>query len=229
MSRQTNDYVLLTDINPRSSLSETYRTLRTNTHYADAERPPRKICVASSIHREGRTITAANLAISYALEGKKTLLVDADLRNPSLHKVFGISNASGLTQYLRSAGKTETYIVPTYVERLSLLPAGPAPKNPSELLASDRMGDLMNDSLAEYEIVIFDTPPVLLVTDAQVVAARSDGVLFVIGAGKVKRDSAAQAKQLLEHVHASILGVVFNGKKKASTELLYRKYRALAE
>ncbi|WP_372638162.1 CpsD/CapB family tyrosine-protein kinase [Cohnella sp.] len=229
MLRQTNEYALLTDMNPKASISEAYRTLRTNTHFANAERAPRTICVASAVQGEGRTITAANLAVSYALEGKKTLLVDADLRNPVLHKVFEATNDAGLTQYLRSSAPMQSFVLPTYVEKLSLLPSGPIPKNPSELLSSEKLGGLVRDSLEEFEVVIFDTPPVLLVTDAQIVAARCDGVLLVVGSGKVKRDSAVKAKQLLEHVQASLLGVVLNGKKKASTELMHKRYKAMAE
>ncbi|QMV43223.1 CpsD/CapB family tyrosine-protein kinase [Cohnella cholangitidis] len=229
MSRQTNDFALLTEISPKSSLSETYRTLRTNTHYSDTDGSPRTICVASCVQGEGRTITAANLAITYAQEGKKTLLVDADLRNPVLHKVFGTNNGSGLTQYLRTANPLQSFVVSTYIDHLFLLPSGPTPKNPSELLSSARMDELMNGLFEEYEVIIFDTPPVLLVTDAQIVAAKSDGVLLVIGAGKVKRDAAVKAKKLLEHVQANILGVVFNGKKTPSTELMYKRYKAAAE
>jgi capsular exopolysaccharide synthesis family protein len=229
MSRQTNDYALLTEINLKSSLSEAYRTLRTNTHYSNHDRPPRTICVASCIQGEGRTLTAANLAITYAQEGKKTLLVDADLRNPVIHKLFGTSNGTGLSQLLRTSNPIESYVVSTYIDNLFILPSGPKPTNPSELLSSERMDDLMKDTVDLYEVIIFDTPPVLLVTDAQIIAAKSDGVLFVVGAGKVKQEATIMAKKLLEHVKANILGIVLNGKKLTSSEHMHRRYQNMAE
>lgn len=228
-SRQNNEYALLTEISPRSPLSETYRALRTNTQYSNAGSQPRTICVTSSIPAEGKTISAANLAITYAQEGKKTLLIDADLRNPVLHKVFGTSNSAGLSQLLLQSNPIDAFITPTYIENLYLLPSGHPPKNPAELLSSERMDELLKIVLEEYHIIIIDTAPVLLVTDAQIMAAKCDGVLFVIGAGKVKHDEAIKAKGLLEHVQANILGVVLNGKKKVSGERMYKRHVSSAE
>jgi capsular exopolysaccharide synthesis family protein len=230
MSRQINEYALLTDINSKSSLPEAYRALRTNTQYAmaDSAAATRKICVTSCIQAEGKTITAANLAITYAQEGKKTLIIDADLRNPVMQRVFGTSNGTGLSQLLLHGSPLQTSIIPTYIENLYLLPAGPIPKNPAELLSSDKMDAMLASAMLEYDTIIIDTPPVLLFTDAQIVAAKSDGVLMVVGAGKVKREAAMKAKGLLEHVQARILGVVLNGKKKTSGDRMYKRFNAAA-
>lgn len=211
MSQPTANIPLVTDKNPAPPVSESFRSLRTNTHFAMKGTGAKLIAVTSSQQGEGRSTTAANLAAAYALEGKRTLLIDADMRRPVQHEAFGVSNRLGLAQLLADSDAIVTYTIPTKVDLLTLLPSGPIPANPSELLAAKRMDDLMLAAKEAYDMVILDTPPVLEVTDAQIVAAKSDGILLVVGSGRVKRDAAVKAKGLLEHVNANILGVVLNG------------------
>lgn len=225
MSRRTNNVTLITEISASSPLSEAYRALRTNSHYAMADLGAKSLCVTSCMQGEGKTTMAANLAVVFAQEGRKTLLIDADMRKPVLHKVFGTANRSGLAQMLLSQGNIETLAVPTKIEHLHLLPSGPVPGNPAELLASERMDELLRQALERYDRIVVDTPPVLVVTDAQIIAAKCQSVLLVVGVGKVKRTALVKAKQLLEHVKARILGVVLNGEKKSSDNTIYARYK----
>ena len=207
-----------------SQISESFRTLRTNTQFTTASEALRVIAVTSCQAGEGKTTTVSNLAVAYAQEGKRTLLIDADLRKPSLHRVFSHSNRLGLSNLLARQTELAQVVTDTHIEHLSLIPAGPVPPNPAELLGSKGMDELLTAVRGEYEVILIDTPPVLAVTDAQVVAAKSDGVLLVIRAGMVKKNMALKAKSRLEHVHARMLGVVLNGKKKSNADYSYYEY-----
>lgn len=225
MSRQTNETILITEINPMSTVSEAYRALRTNTHFASIDKPAKILCVTSCQEGEGKTTTCANLAITYAQEGKRILLVDADLRRSNLHQVFGASNRRGLTHFLLNKQSLQDVAISTHVENLWLLPSGPIPPNPAELLSSNKMDLLLQEAADQFDVIIIDTPPVLLVTDAQIVAAKCEGVLLVVRSGKIKGRSLMKAKSKLEHVKARIMGVVLNGKKNTS---LHTQYYGLA-
>lgn len=139
------------------------------------------------------------------------MLIDANLRNPVLHSVFGISNRTGLAQVLAEGAPVEACTTPSGIDRLTLLTSGPSPYNPSELLASRRMDELLEDARRKYEAVIIDTPSLLEVTDSQLIASKCDGILLVIRAGRVKQSAAVKAKELLMHVKANVLGFVLNG------------------
>ncbi len=224
MSRQTNETMLITEINPMSAISEAYRELRTNTHFAAVDKPAKILCVTSCQEGEGKTMTCANLAITYAQEGKRTLLIDADLRKSNLHEVFLVTNRLGLTHYLVHKQSLEQVTIDTHIDNLWLLPAGPIPPNPAELLSSNRMDALLQEVADQYDIIIIDTPPILIVTDAQIVAAKSEGVLIVIRSGRITRNALLRAKGKLEHVKARIMGVVINGKKKSSNASRHYAY-----
>ena len=210
MPRQTNKIPVITMTIPGVSVSEAYRSLRTNAQYSLSGKDTSIIAVTSSIRNEGKSTTAFNLATAYAQEGRKTLLIDADLRNPVLHSVFGIANRTGLTQVLAEGTPVEACTVPSGIERLTLLTSGPTPFNPSELLASSRMEKLLEESRRNYDAVIIDSPSLLEVTDAQLIASKCDGIVFVIRAGKVKKSAAVKSKELLTHVKANVLGFVLN-------------------
>lgn len=203
---------MLTD--PRSPAAEAYRALRVNIQFASPDKPLRTILATSTSPEDGKSTTLANLAIALAEAGAATLLVDCDLRRPSLHTLFGVANEQGLTSLILAgaAGVAPTLaalpIVPTAVENLHLLPSGPIPPNPAEVLASRRMSDLLVLLAERATYVLIDSPPVIAVADAAVLAPRVDGVLLVVRAGKTRRDLAVKARKMLEQVQARLLGVV---------------------
>ncbi len=192
--------------------SEAYRTLRTNIQFSSVDKPIRTLLVTSSSPGEGKSMTTANLAVVLAQTSQKVIVVDTDLRRPVLHKVFGVPNNTGLTTALL-AGEAWTageHLQPTEIENLMLLPSGPIPPNPSELLGSHRMGHLIQALANEADIVIFDSPPVLAVTDATVMARQVDGVLVVADAGRTKEGALASAANELQKTGANVLGVALN-------------------
>jgi len=201
--------VTLTD--PRSSVAEAFRTLRTNLEFFSLDNPVRTLVVTSAGPGEGKSTTLANLAITTAQTEKKVYLVDCDLRRPVLHQLFGMSNEIGLTNMIRDdALRSNPPLQETQVPGLWLLPSGPLPPNPSELLGSKRMEEIISRLKDEADLVLFDTPPSMLVTDAAVLASKVDGVLLVFSAGHTKRDHAQKAKALMEKVNARLVGVVLN-------------------
>ncbi|OBZ13627.1 MULTISPECIES: CpsD/CapB family tyrosine-protein kinase [Bacillales] len=210
MSRLIPKWNLITELNPKSPISEGYRMLRTNIEFSTINQKLQIIMVTSSKPSEGKSTTCANMAVAFAQANKKVLLIDADLRKPSQHHIFGKSNRSGLTTALFNQLKLEDIIQFTGTENLSIIQAGPTPPNPSELLSSDQMADLLKKARERYDVIIIDTPPIMSVTDAQIVATQSDGVVLVVDSGKVKKDVALKAKASLEHVKARLIGVVLN-------------------
>ena len=195
---------------PKSPISEAYRILRTNLQFLNPDAPLKTILVTSSGPSEGKTTTAANLAITMAQVGSRTLIVDADLRRPMVNGVFGIPQEPGLTELLVKGGDLQKAMVSTDIENLFILPAGTIPPNPSELLSSQKMKRLIQEMKNCCDLVILDCPPVITVTDAAVLAAEADCVVLVIHSGKTDREAARRAKGLLTNVKAKIAGTVLN-------------------
>ena len=204
---------LITISNPRSPIAEAYRTLRTNIQFSSLDRPLRTLLVTGTTPEEGKSTTLANLAVIFAQAGHRVVLVDADLRRPSLHKLFGLPNSIGLTSLFIAEAPDALPLQETGVPNLALLPSGPQPPNPSELLGSQRMEKVIAALREAADYVLFDCPPIIAVTDAAVLGRKVDGVLLVVSAGKTKRDHAARAKLLLEKVNANVLGVVLTNAK----------------
>lgn len=191
--------------------AEAYRTLRTNLQFSSLDRPLHSLVVTSAVATEGKTTTAANLAIVMAQAGKRVILVDGDLRRPAAHKLFGLPNGAGLTTALVEGPEAlNGYLQETEVENLRLLTAGPVPPNPQELLGSQRMQDLLHRLEQDADIVLLDTPPTLVVADANVLAARADGVLMIVNANRTRRAAVQQAVDGLRQVGANLLGGVLN-------------------
>lgn len=213
MSAEAQQLVTIT--NPLSPISEAYRALRTNIQFASFEKPARAIVVTSTGPDEGKTTTLANLAITFSQAGNKVILVDTDLRRPSLHRLFGLANDFGLTSVFidGAAQEVSPRLQETSVPNLRVLTSGPLPPNPSELLASQKMRSLVDWLRSQADYVLFDCPPILAVTDAAVLGHQVDGVLLVCSAHRTKRDQALKAKSLLQKVNANILGVVLNNVK----------------
>jgi len=199
-------------VDPTSPAAEAYRQLRTNIQFSSLDRPLRTLLVTSSGPDEGKSTTLANLAVTMANTGTKVLLVDCDLRRPSLHEIFCVGNEQGLTTMILGS-TSDLPAAESGVPNLRVLPSGPLPPNPSELLASQRMAEVLELLKGQADVILFDSPPVVAVTDAAVLAQRVDGVLLVLRAGKTRREMAQRAKAVLEKVNANLLGVVLNNVK----------------
>ncbi|WJH32288.1 CpsD/CapB family tyrosine-protein kinase [Paenibacillus sp. CC-CFT747] len=198
---------------PASITSEAYRSLRFNLDRS-LEQGLKSIVVTSPGRKEGRTTTAVNLAAAYAQLGRKVVLVDADLRHPSLHAVFGQTGRKGLADFLSRPCEVSDIVIESPVENLSVVYAGAPPLHPTELLASGRMKELLAELGKNYDLIIADTSSVLPSTDSRVVAAQCDGVLLVIEFGKVKRSAAKRIASELEHAKVNLLGIVWNKIRK---------------
>jgi len=214
---------LVTLTMPRAPVSEAYRTLRTNLEFSSLDKPLKTIVVTSPGSDEGKSTTLANLAVTLAQAEKTVILVDCDLRRPSQHEIFGLTNEVGLTTMMvdEQAMKAPP-LQDTALPNLSVLTTGPLPPNPSELVGSHRMGEIIAGLSQSADVVLFDAPPVIAVTDAAVLASRVDGVLLVIKAGGTKRDHAQKAKALLDKVSAHLVGAVLNNVKMDTS--YYRYY-----
>lgn len=199
------DLVTLTA--PRSAAAEAYRTLRTNVQLSSIDKPVRALLVTSASADEGKSTTLANLAVAFAQAGLRVVLVDSDLRRPSLHTIFGVDNERGLTTMLLEDDAVAP-LVDTPVPGLRLLPSGPVPPNPSELLGSKRIEQGIERLRGDSDLLLFDAPPALAVSDAAVLSRRVDAVLLIVSAGRTKRDHASRARQQLERAGARLLGVV---------------------
>ena len=194
-----------------SPVVEAYRMVRSNIQFMAVDRPARSIMVTSATPQEGKSITAANLAVVMAQAGLNTILVDADLRRPRQHEIFEVLNLNGLTELLRSPGADPNdHLRPTGVEHLRLMPSGVLPPNPAELLGSQRMGQVLANLDKLADVVIYDSPPVLAVADAAVLSNRVDGVILVTEAGRTRLGLASQALQILQQAGARVLGGLLN-------------------
>ncbi len=198
------DLITLTD--PRSPASEAYRTLRTNLSFYSLDEPLQTLVVTSAAPDEGKSTTIANLAVTIAQGGRRAILVDCDLRRPSLHEIFDVGNDAGLTTMVLDES-AELLLKETGVENLSLLPSGPKPPNPADLLGSRHIDRVFAQIKEQADMILIDAPPVLGVTDAAILGARADGVLLVVNAGKTRREHAERAKEILEKARARIVGV----------------------
>jgi capsular exopolysaccharide synthesis family protein len=206
-----NGVMLITEVTPKDVVSEQFRSIRTNVEFSAVDKEYKTLIFTSSNVSEGKSTVSANTAVTWAQQGKKVLFIDADLRRPTLHATFGLPNNQGLTNVLTN--KELDYhdvIKPTRVKNLSVLTSGPVPPNPSELLNSDRMKKYIELLKGEYDLIIFDVPPMLQVTDTQIMAAYVDGVILVVRQGVAQQKAVTRSIELLEMVHANLLGYVMN-------------------
>ena len=215
---------LITHFAPKSPVSEAYRTFRTNIQFTNLDSPPQTILVTSPGPGEGKSTTVANLAITFAQMGTKTMLMDTDFRRPILHSIFGLEKEIGITNHLVGKAPLEMVIKKTTVPNLDIITCGVIPPNPSELLASEKMKGFLEQLKAKYQMILFDSPPVIAVTDAAVLSLLLDGVVLVASAGQTSQQGLTRAKTLLENVKAKILGVVLNKVEAKSTYGSYYYY-----
>lgn len=205
----TNQLITLTD--PRSAVAEAYRSLYINLSFADQKQSMHKLLATSAGAGEGKSATLANLAVVAAQLGQRVVLVDCDLRRPQQHELFGLRNDKGLTSLVASK-ETVTSALQAIadVPGLHVLPSGPLPASPSQVLAARRLDEILAELAGQADLLLLDAPPAAAVADASVLATKVDGVLLVINAGQTKRDNARRAKEALEKVNAHIVGVVLN-------------------
>lgn len=213
---------LITLTDPRSPAAEAYRTLRTNLTFAGLDQPIEALVVTSPAPEREKSLAAANLAVVMAQGEHRTVLVDADLRRPVLHEIFGVSNERGLTtMFVDPQARAEPPLVEVGVENLWLLPSGPLPPNPADLLGSRRMEEMIALLRSRADVLIFDAPPVLAVTDAAVLGMKVDGVLLVVVAGRTRREQARQARELLERARVRVVGAVLTDVPVSMTRRYY--------
>lgn len=210
MNQSLNSLITLSD--PRSPAAEAFRTLRTNIYFSSLDRTLQTLVVTSAAPSEGKSTVLANLAVAMAQGDRATILVDADLRRPTLHEIFGLKNDIGLTSlFIDKKSAIEPALQDVGVANLQILTSGPLPPNPAEVLGSQRMLDVIENLKQHADIVLFDAPPVMAVTDASVLGTRVDGVLLVINSGHTRREHAKRAKAQLEKLNIRVVGAVLNG------------------
>ncbi|MEH7529184.1 CpsD/CapB family tyrosine-protein kinase [Priestia megaterium] len=204
---------LLAHNSPKDPVAEQYRTIRTNIQFSNVDQDIKTIVVTSSGAEEGKSTTTSNLATVYAQQGLNVLLIDADLRKPTGHYTFRLENHIGLTNVLTRQSTLAQAVQESEIPHLSVLTSGPIPPNPSELLASAQMAELLKEMKKQFDMIIFDTPPILAVADAQILANQVDGTILVVSSGKTEKDAALKSKELLSNAKGKLLGVVLNNRK----------------
>lgn len=216
---------LIVKKDPKSPISESYREIRTNIRFANVDSNIKKILVTSSVAGEGKSTTVSNLACTLADEGNNVLLLDCDLRKPTLHKKFSVKNHTGLMNILIEKQDYREYIQPIY-EGLDLLTTGSIPSNPSEILGSNSMKHLLEEMEKDYDYVLIDTAPIIAVTDPLVIATYIDGVILVIRADSTPVDLVRSSVDKLEKINAKIIGSILNGTemKKGYDYYSYKRY-----
>jgi capsular exopolysaccharide synthesis family protein len=208
--RKREDPYLITLKDPKNPVSESYRTLRTNLQFLATKGELQTLLVTSATAGDGKTATATNLAVAMAQAGKRVVLVSADLRRPRAHRFLEASNELGLSTVLSEGTPIWHAAKNPGIENLRIVPSGPVPPNPAELLQSERMAEVIKQLRESADLIIIDTPPVLAVADASILAQHADGTLFVVDADTASRAATTQARDQLENAGARVIGAVFN-------------------
>ncbi|PKR85551.1 CpsD/CapB family tyrosine-protein kinase [Heyndrickxia camelliae] len=216
------DIKLIAYYKPQSYITEQYRLLKNNIQFSSVDKEIKTIVVTSPEPGDGKSTTSANLAIVLAQQGKRVILVDSDLRKPTIHYTFNTSNLHGLTNVLTKEISLESAILKTHIENLEILTSGKIPPNPSELIESKAMEMILYQLQDWFDCVVIDSPPILAVTDAQILANKCDGVILVVSSGKTKKDAALKSKNILLHANARLIGVVMNGIEQKKGEDYYQ-------
>lgn len=193
----------------KSIYSECFRTIRTNVKYTTVDKDKKVILFTSCQQGDGKSTMAANLAFSIKEDNKKVIIVDCDLRRPTIHKVFNLSNKEGITSYLIGEKNLEEVIV-NYLEGIDVLPCGDIPPNPAELIATEKLENMINILREKYDYVIIDTTPLGIVADSQILATKVDGVVLVARYEKTKKDDLVDCKNMVDKVGAKVIGVIMN-------------------
>lgn len=218
------DSCIVTQHDPKSPISEAYRTLRTNFQFATIKDKPQTVMVTSAVPGEGKTTTAVNLAVTMADRGMRVLIVDTDLRRPNVHRVLRMERGPGLADVLREGLDSKSVIRPTRIDNLWIISSGRVPPNPSELIGSDHMAELMDQLGASFDLVICDAPSVLVVTDPVLLATHVDTCMMVVSTNNARRETVIRAKKLLSTAKVAVAGVVVNGLETTRRHYYYYYY-----
>ncbi|MGO1057870.1 CpsD/CapB family tyrosine-protein kinase [Planococcus sp. FY231025] len=210
--------------NPQSITTEQYRTIRTNINFSMPGPDTQTILFTSAAKEEGKSTTSCNMAIVFAEAGKRVLLVDADMRRPTLHHTFQMPNKIGLSNLLLKKGRLQDTVRRSGVPGLDLLLCGQIPPNPAELLSTPALDDLLEEMKSKYDIVIIDSPPLLSVTDSKILANKCDATVLVVNTGKSEKDSVIKARDALVTSKAFIMGVVMNNYQMSKDNYYYQNY-----
>lgn len=195
---------------PMSVVTEQVKTIRTNLNYAMVGKPLKTLMITSAIQGEGKSTVGSNLAVEYAKKGLQVLLVDANLRRPTIHQTFAISNQRGVSSWLSGQLTDVNEAIYPVLDHLFVMPSGPKPPNPAELLASDRMTEFLTVATRKLDLVIVDAPPILPVTDARILAGQVDGTVLVVRQNFVEKVAVRQAVSALKNARAQLLGTILN-------------------
>lgn len=217
---------LITANDPKAAASEAFRELRTNLQYKSVDKDMKVILLTSPSLGDGKTVTTVNIAITLAQSGKKVLVIDADLRKPKVHHYFGVKNTEGLTNILATDKELKKSVIQTKegIDNLFIIPSGPIPPNPSEILSSEKMKQLVEKLKDEYDIIFIDTPPVGQVTDAAILTNIADGTMVVVASGQTRIEMAKRAKKALAAINANIIGIVMTKIDSRSSYYSYYRY-----
>ncbi|WP_083189942.1 CpsD/CapB family tyrosine-protein kinase [Orenia metallireducens] len=220
---KTRNNELIVKHNPKSPASEAYRSIRTNISFLSPDNPLTKIAVTSSGPSEGKSLTIANLAVSMAQNGKKVVIIDADMRKPMQHKFYDLPNFEGLSNILTSEIEFEDGLRETGIDGLKVVTTGTVPPNPAELLNSKRMEEVIKKAEKEADMVFIDTPPVIAVTDAAVLSNKVDGIILIVASHQTEEQMMVRAKENLDKANANIIGTIIT-KYPVSTKGGYYNY-----
>ena len=203
-----------------SIIAESFRNLKTNIQYSSLDKKYKVIVITSANPNEGKTFVSSNLALTLSEGNKKVVLVDCDFRKANIHRKFKISNSIGLSEILVGQETIES-VIEKYNDSLDIITSGHMPPNPSEALASEKMSNFLEDLKSKYDYIILDTPPILFVSDSQVLAAKADGTILVAKSGKTKKNEIKEAYMRLKSINAYVIGTVFNGVKLENKKYKY--------
>lgn len=201
---------LVTNVNSKSVVSEQFRTLRTNINFSMPDQELQTLLFTSASPGEGKSTVAANTAVVFAQEGKRVLLIDADMRKPTVHYTFHMTNTLGLSNLLTRQASLAEVVKESDIEKLHVITCGPIPPNPAELLGSRTMNKVIEEMKEHYDIILFDAPPVLSVTDGQILSNKCEGTVLVMSAGQTEKENIVKAKEALVSSQANIIGAVLN-------------------
>ncbi|MFQ9309626.1 MAG: CpsD/CapB family tyrosine-protein kinase [Paraclostridium sordellii] len=216
---------LITRRDPKSPISEAYRTIRTNIEFSNLDKEIKTIVVTSSQQNEGKSTVIANLAVSFAgMEDKKVLVVEGDLRNPTVHRMFNVSNSHGITEILTGQKSFQECVYRSEVRGLDVITCGKIPPNPSEMLASKKMKAFIESLKDYYDYIFIDAPPIGIITDAGIVSTYTDGTMLIVASKEVDIEMVKIAKSRLEKVNANILGIVLNKFEESNSSYGYYNY-----